>query len=116
MAVFDPTKSLRMHKYKRRTSVEILYDILQAASPGLKKTPLLFRVNLNPRILEKYLDFCLKNGLLTREGRIFKTTDKGLRFIEAYKDYAEYSSKLEKVSENIRSILHEKPVVQQTNS
>jgi predicted transcriptional regulator len=110
--MFDPIRSLRVHRYKRRSSVEILYDILQAAAPGLKKTPLLFRVNLNPRILEKYLDFCLKNGLIEHEGRVFKTTDKGLKFVESYKNYVDYSSKLEKISESIRAIIEEKPVAQ----
>lgn len=104
-----------MRKYRRRSSVQILYEILQAAAPGLKKTPLLFKVNLNPRILEKYLDFCLKNGLLAQEGKIFKTTEKGLKFIESYRDYVEYASKLEKISENLRSILQEKPVMQHAN-
>lgn len=114
-ASFDPTKSLRVRKYKRRSSVQILYDILQAAIPGLRKTPLLFRVNLNPRILEKYLDFCLKNGLLTHEGKIFKTTEKGLRFVESYRDYIEYENRLEKISENIINMLQEKQPLQQAN-
>jgi predicted transcriptional regulator len=113
--MFDPARALRVHKYKRRSSVEILYDILQAAVPGLRKTPLLFRVNLNPRIMEKYLEFCIKNGLIAREGRIFKTTEKGLKFIESYKDYAEYSDKLEKISENLKAILQEKHIVKQTS-
>ncbi|MEM0120655.1 MAG: winged helix-turn-helix domain-containing protein [Thermoprotei archaeon] len=110
--MFDPTRTLRVHKYKRRSSVEILYNILQAATLGLKKTPLLFKVNLNPRILEKYLDFCLRNGLITHEGKIFKTTEKGLKFIESYRDYTEYTSRLEKISENLKAILQEKQIVQ----
>lgn len=114
--MFDPTRSLHIRRYKRRSSVRILYDILQAAIPGLKKTPLLFRVNLNPRILEKYLDYCLKNGLLVHEGKIFKTTEKGIRFVESFRDYIEYETKLEKITENVLNILQEKPQVQQTQS
>ncbi len=74
---------------KHRGRLDIIADILEASRGKTRKTYLMYRCNLSFRQLENYLGFLMKRGLLhfVDDGNtdMFKTTDKGERFLEAYK-------------------------------
>lgn len=73
-----------------RGRVDIIADVLRQAEHGAKKTRIMYTCNLSFRQLRVYLNFLMKKGFLTisnSEGektRVFKTTKKGLAFLEAY--------------------------------
>jgi predicted transcriptional regulator len=65
----------------RRSSSEVLRDMLYAAHGGAKKTHIMFRSNVNPVVLEKYLKFCLDNGLIVKDQYGYSTTPKGIKLL-----------------------------------
>jgi predicted transcriptional regulator len=70
--------------------MDIMADILGQAKYGAKKTQIMYTCNLSFRQLRVYLDFLLKKRFLAlvtsgdENPRFFKTTKKGLDFLEAY--------------------------------
>lgn len=72
----------------RRNNIDIYADILQVAKYGVNKTGIVYRANLNFNIVKKYLHSLIDNDLLDRtEDRLFVTTEKGVHFLEQYKEF-----------------------------
>ena len=71
-------------KYRSRTDIAAL--ILEAANGGAAKTKIMYRAFLSYAQLKEYLAVLLENGLVEYLGaqQIFKTTDKGSRFLHLY--------------------------------
>lgn len=69
-------------KYRSRT--EIASHILEAANGGATKTKIMYKAFLSYAQLKEYLGKLIDNDLLAMESAgIFKTTSKGLRFLDA---------------------------------
>jgi len=66
-----------------RSYFEIIAEMLRVAKHGAKKTRIMYSCNLSYGVTEEYLTYLLKAGLL-RIGNSFHTTDKGIRFLNAY--------------------------------
>jgi predicted transcriptional regulator len=69
----------------RRTRIDITADILRFANEGTKKTHLLYGCNLSYNQLQAYLKLLMDMGLLESRSDLFKTTSKGLKFLDAYR-------------------------------
>jgi predicted transcriptional regulator len=74
-----------------RGNLDIIADILGASDGGAKKTCLMYRCNLSFKQLKNYSSFLVGNGLLhvakeEANDRTLQTTDKGKRFLRAYKN------------------------------
>jgi predicted transcriptional regulator len=72
-----------------RESLDIINLILQVCENGTMKTHVMYKCNLNSKQVQDYLELLLKFGLLERidseiRRSVYKTTQKGLKFIEAY--------------------------------
>lgn len=73
----------------RRSRFEIIGEILSLATDGTKKTPIVYRANLNFHVVNRYLDLLIQEGLMSPTAgseRKFKITEKGLEFLKAYKN------------------------------
>lgn len=72
----------------RRNDLDICADILVAAKNGAKKTHIVYRANLNFRIVKAYLRKLLEIGLLrfSSDNRLFTTTEEGFDFLRRYSD------------------------------
>jgi len=70
----------------RRGSLDIAADILRIALYGALKTKIVYGANLNFRMCTDYLEVLEKADLLVRDGRIYKTTRKGRKYLERYKE------------------------------
>ena len=61
----------------------MIYDILTLGARGASKTQIIFRANLSHKLVEKYIVFLVKRGLLTiesdLEGSRYFLTEKGGR-------------------------------------
>ena len=79
-------------KYRSRTDIAAL--ILEAANGGAAKTKIMYRAFLSYAQLKEYLAILLENNLIEYlEGeKIFKTTDKGTRFLHLYNQVGELIS------------------------
>lgn len=70
----------------KRTTLIMAYDILNEASIESSKTNLVYRCNLNFKIVKTWLSKLIAKGLLelhNEPSKTWKTTEKGSRFIEA---------------------------------
>ncbi len=77
-------------KYRSRT--DIVSQILEAANGGATKTKIMYKAFLSYAQLKEYLAILMANGLLdwnTTEG-IYKTTDKGNRFLRLSSQMVEF--------------------------
>jgi predicted transcriptional regulator len=77
-------------KYRSRT--EIASRILESATSGTTKTKIMYKAFLSYAQLKEYLSVLIENGLLEYlEGdQVYKTTDKGNRFLKIYNQIGEY--------------------------
>lgn len=71
----------------RRNDLDICADILAAARTGAKKTHIVYRANLNFKLVRKYLRRLVENGLLRppSEKNVYTTTEEGMDFLEQYR-------------------------------
>lgn len=78
---------------KKRDAISIIHCLLRNAIGGIKKTKLLYKTNLNSKTLEKYLNYCIKQGYVQVRGenRMYVITEKGM---EALKKIEEVSKLL----------------------
>ncbi len=70
--------------YRSRT--EIISQILDTANGGITKTKLMYKVFLSHDQLKEYVKVLTESDLLRYDSvtRTFKTTEKGLRFLNLY--------------------------------
>jgi len=71
---------------QKRTSLMVAYDILQVATGGATKTQLVYRGNLNFRLIKTWLSRLISKDLIEfcpGEPKMWMTTAKGLRFMLA---------------------------------
>lgn len=75
---------------KRRDRLYILAEILDIAKEGSLKTQIMYRANLSFAQLNEYLDLLMTMKLVGiikgKEKTIYKTTHKGLQYLENYKE------------------------------
>ena len=72
-------------KLRRRSDVDIMANILDEAREGARKTRLMYRGNMSYRQLHVYLKLLLGLELLALHSNLYKTTVKGLKFLDAYR-------------------------------
>jgi predicted transcriptional regulator len=79
---------------KYRSRIEIMSQILEAANGGgATRTKIMYKAFLSFIQLREFLMVLTKSDLLSfdRETQTFKTTEKGLRFLDAYKQFLSIS-------------------------
>jgi len=64
--------------------------MLKAALGGARKSHIAYRANLNPKYLKEYLDLLMKSGLIEKEGKIYRTTRKGIEFLDLFSEINRY--------------------------
>jgi predicted transcriptional regulator len=82
----DTFKALPKSKTKYRNSTEIIDSILQSTRDGATKTNIMYRAYLSCTQLKEYLTLLQKRNLISFEAdtQLYRITDNGMRFIEAY--------------------------------
>jgi len=82
--------SVNKNQRKRRDRLYIIAEILDIAKEGTLKTQIMYKANLSFSQLNEYLDFLLNRNLLESKeinGKtLYKTTDKGLKYLDNYKE------------------------------
>ena len=73
----------------RRNDLDICADLLNVARDGAIKTQLVYKANLNFKIIKKYITRLSEYGFLESERGQYITTDKGKRFITQYREVTE---------------------------
>ncbi|MFA4936069.1 MAG: winged helix-turn-helix domain-containing protein [Candidatus Methanoperedens sp.] len=70
----------------RRSRIDIIIDVLDAAQMGVNKTSVVYRTNLNFKLADKYLELLQRHGLVENRVNKYITTDKGKIFLEKAKE------------------------------
>jgi predicted transcriptional regulator len=74
---------------KYRSNLDITYEILQAANTttGRSRTKIMYKAFLSHGPLKEYVDLLTQTDFLRydKDTRTYKTTEKGLRFLDIYK-------------------------------
>ena len=73
-------------RLRKRSDIDIMANILSEAHRGARKTRVMYRCNLSHRQLQAYLKLLLDMGLLASRSDLFKATEKGQKFVEAYRN------------------------------
>jgi len=89
---------------KRRDKLYIIAEILEIAKDGSLKTQIMYRANLSFTQLNDYLRFMLRISLIDKTLRndkeIYKATEKGVEFLQRYREINEL---LKTESDNYRN-------------
>ena len=80
---------LRNRFKKRRGSITIIVDILSVAGEKAKKTRIVYKADLNFRMLEEYLPHLVDKELIENTDGEYKTTEKGEKFLTDYQKMKE---------------------------
>jgi len=83
----DDDKFPEIGPKKRRTEMDIYAEILCLANEGgVRKSVFVFQANSNFKLITRYLSILLDRDLIEVEGKIYKTTDKGVAFLNHYEE------------------------------
>ena len=77
---------MRRNHIKRRGRTDIAVEILRVSMNGVKKTHIVYEVNLNFNIAHEYLEMLKDKELIKHENGLFTTTNKGKVFHEMAKE------------------------------
>ena len=87
---------------RRRDRLHIMAEILQVTLEGALKTQVMYKANLSFAQLNQYLSLLLDLDLLelkkSSERAVYKTTVKGMSFLESYKQIQELLKKTNETS------------------
>ncbi len=67
---------------KNRSRIELASNILEAANGGATKTRIMYEAFLSYAQLKEHLAILIENSLVLPEGDIYKTTTKGIGFLQ----------------------------------
>ena len=70
----------------RRSSLDVTVNILEAAQFGANKTRIVYGSNLNFEIVKGYINTLVNNGFLESDGKRYSTTERGVKFVEEYRE------------------------------
>lgn len=70
-------------KRVKRSPHEIIMEILKIAQNGVRKTRIMYKVNLSFRQLQEYLEALNEAGFLEKNQDAWQTTEDGLVVIKA---------------------------------
>ena len=91
----------------RRPFELIVAKIAFVCREGERKTKIMYGSMLNQKQLNRYLDLLAKNGLLVynAEGKLFKTTEKGVRYLSRYAELLKNRNTLDALEREMEMIL-----------
>lgn len=82
---------------RRRDRLLIMAEILEVTVDGVLKTQIMYKANLSFAQLNEYLNVLLDLNLIeihnSNERRYYKTTPKGIRYLQSYREIRELLQK-----------------------
>ncbi|MEM0071142.1 MAG: winged helix-turn-helix domain-containing protein [Metallosphaera sp.] len=82
----------------RRTSIEIIADILEVVSSGSgSKSSIMKNVNLSEGLTEKYLSILKDKGLIKQKDSSFVLTEKGQQILSNFREIRKLELRLDEL-------------------
>jgi len=83
----DYDRSKESQHKRKRSETDIFAEILYLANEGgVKKTSIVYKANLNFKIVDRFLSDLLESGLIEVKDKIYETTDRGITFLHHYEE------------------------------
>ena len=82
----------------KRSRIDIIIDVLEAAKMGVNKTGLVYKTNLNFKLADNYLEILQNQGLVEKRLDKYITTDKGKAFLQKANEISLYLETCIKIS------------------
>lgn len=77
-----------------RGKIQIMGDVLELATAGIKKTHIMYRANMSYEQVHLYLSELIERRLIaqdvSQDGVVYRTTDKGKEFLHYYNRLTEF--------------------------
>ncbi|HEV8387017.1 MAG TPA: winged helix-turn-helix domain-containing protein [Nitrososphaera sp.] len=77
-----------------RSKIQIMADVLTLATAGIKKTHIMYKANLSYEQAHLYLGDLIEKRLVvqdvSRDGIVYRTTERGREFLQYYQRIAEF--------------------------
>ena len=92
----------------KRSRNDIVSQILDVCKCGANKTRIVYQANLNFRSVDPYIDLLIKNNLIeVKQGKnvLYETTDKGISFLDKFKQINSHFLNSRNADRHIQSIL-----------
>ena len=90
---------------KKRNSLEIISEMLEAAEHGSRKTSIMYKANLSYDLLVQYLAVLRENEFLeTSDDRMFFPTRKGSKFLKEFREFRDLYESYEQKAQVIRKL------------
>jgi len=71
----------------RRNNIDIYADIVKVTDGGAKKTQIVYKCNLNFKIIKKYLAILIEKEFVEHKGKLYFSTTKGKSFLTQYREF-----------------------------
>jgi len=71
----------------RRNNIDIYADIVKVTNGGAKKTQIVYKCNLNFKIIKKYLAILIEKEFVEHKGKLYFSTTKGKSFLTQYREF-----------------------------
>ena len=68
----------------RRDREEIIAAILTSVLQGATKSKIIYNAYLNYYQAQKYIEYLLRNKLITFDGKIYKITENGMNYLKTF--------------------------------
>ena len=83
----------------RRNNLDIYADIVKVTNGGAKKTQIVYKCNLNFKIIKKYLAILIEKEFVEHKGKLYFSTAKGKAFQTQYREFiAPFNEEMEVAS------------------
>ena len=84
---FDSVPGKRQTRGRRRSSVEIIADMLRVGESGAGKTEIMYSANMSYNQTQKYLDYLINEGFLDKMDMgdsvvAYQVTDTGMKLLK----------------------------------
>jgi len=89
----------------KRTTADVIRDILSCCISGSRKTNIMYRANLSYDLLKKYIKLLEDYRLIYNDKGLYFLTPKGKEFLEALNEYKEHKEKMEKIKDKIGKVI-----------
>lgn len=92
---------------RNRTHEAIIEEILESARTGARQTKIMYDASLSYDQVKKYISKLLMSGMLNQNetGKIYLTTDLGIKFTKAYEDFKRIERNYQSSREMLTGIL-----------
>ena len=81
---------MMLERKNNRGRIQIMGDVLALATSGIKKTHIMYKANLSYEQVHLYLSELISRRLITQDGVVYRTTDKGREFLVFYNRLTEF--------------------------